>query len=274
MPSVSVVIPTFNSAGYIERTINAVQNQTVVPNEIIVVDDCSSDSTLKVVLQAFDRLELRTAKAVRLTSNSGPGVARNTGWNLATSEYVAFLDADDSWHPKKLEIQLAIMESTAWASFSGHRYLVDETGFPPDFQLASTRTREVALGSFLVRNLFCTPSVMIRRSVELRFSEDREMAEDYLLWLELLTTGARAVLIDSPLVCLHKPAYGESGLSSQLRRMERKDLRALALLRRTDRLSWFTYFAASVFSLLKFARRVAIVRLRSGAHKVIRTGGT
>lgn len=263
MPSVSVVVPTFNSVEYIGRTIEAIRRQTVVPNEIIVVDDCSSDSTFTVVEDNLARLGIGQAQAVRLTTNSGPGVARNTGWNLATSEYVAFLDADDSWHPQKLEIQLAAMETSPWASFSGHRYLVNETGFPSDFRLTPTRSREVTLGSFLVRNLFCTPSVMIRRCVELRFSEDREMAEDYLLWLELLATGARALLVDSPLVCLHKPAYGQSGLSSQLRRMERKDLRALRLLRRTHRLSWATYFAASAFSLLKYVRRLVMVRFRS-----------
>lgn len=262
MPSISVVIPTFNSADYIGRTMEAVRQQTTMASEIIVVDDCSNDLTLTVVEQTFARLDIKNGTVVRLTNNSGPGVARNTGWNLAASKYVAFLDADDSWHPQKLELQLAEMEASPWASFSGHRYLVNEAGFPSDFQVKPTQSHEVTLTSFLARNLFCTPSVMIRRDVELRFSEDREMAEDYLLWLELLAGGARAVLIDSPLVCLHKPAYGESGLSSQLRRMERKDLRAFGLLRRTNRISWPVYLAASVFSLLKYVRRVAKVRLR------------
>lgn len=263
MSSVAVIIPTFNSADYISRTLATVKAQTVSPDELILVDDASTDLTVKNVEETLRGLKIENSRIIKLPNNSGPGLARNVGWDNATSEYVAFLDADDSWHPRKLEIQLATMESERWASFSGHRYLVSEEGFPSGFQLAPTNLQEVTLRMFLARNLFCTPSVMLRRNVGLRFSDNREMSDDYLLWLQLLSSGYRAALIDVQLVCLHKAAYGESGLSSQLRQMERRDLRAFSFLRHDNKISLFTYLATSAFSLLKYARRVATVRLRS-----------
>lgn len=272
MSSVTVIIPTFNSAEFISRTLATVKAQTVSPDELILVDDASTDSTVTNIEETLRRMKIENSRIIRLPNNSGPGRARNVGWDNATSEYVAFLDADDSWHPRKLEIQLTTMESERWASFSGHRYLVSEEGYPSGFQLTPTNLREVNLRMFLARNLFCTPSVMIKRNVGLRFSDDREMSDDYLLWLQLLSNGYRAALIDAQLVCLHKAAYGESGLSSQLRQMARRDLRAFSLLRQDNKISFSAYLATSAFSLLKFVRRVATVRLRSLRQDSLKIG--
>ena len=262
MKSVSVVVPTFNSAEYIARTIRAIGEQTLTPSEVIFVDDCSTDSTAAVIEGSIDLLARVSTRLIQLPKNSGPGVARNTGWNAASGDYVAFLDADDSWHPQKLEIQIAYMESAPWASFSGHHYLVSEQGFSEIFVTGSPGSREVRLHSFLIRNLFSTPSVVVRRNLKHRFSEDREMAEDYLLWLELLADGERALLIESKLVCLHKAAYGAGGLSGQLRRMELKDLRALRILQRNRRISSATFLLAGAFSYIKYVRRILRTKAR------------
>jgi glycosyltransferase involved in cell wall biosynthesis len=228
----------------------------------VIVDDCSTDNTVEIVRSHLDLKNFTNFKLTVLDENSGPGVARNTGWNNATSDLIALLDADDSWHPRKIEHQVRAMEKHPWAAFSGHPYIVSAAGFAQNAEIAVTSTSEVTLNQFLLRNRFSTPSVMARRSLTNRFSEDREIAEDYLLWLELLSEGHRALFIESALVCLHKPAYGESGLSGQLKRMERKDLRAFRLLRSSRKISAMQFIAASIFSYLKYLRRLMIVRIR------------
>lgn len=262
MTSVSVVIPTFNSESYINRTLNAVLAQSRKPDEVILVDDCSSDRTIEVIENHPLRSACPRMHVIKLASNSGPGAARNFGWSSAGSEFIAFLDADDSWHPQKLECQLAAMEHNPWASFSGHKYIVSATGFADYKTIEMPSTREMSLTQFLIKNRFSTPSLILRTNLALRFSENREIAEDYLLQLQLLASGHRALFVDAPLVCLHKRAYGDSGLSSELRRMEKKDLRSFSLLRRDGDISMQQFFGASSLSYLKYFRRLLIVQLR------------
>src|SRR5205823_5126521 len=98
---VCVIIPTYNSASLVTEAIASVLNQTTVPAEIIVVDDGSKDDT-RARVAGF-------GPPVRYVyqENQGVAAARNTGMKSACQEFVAFLDADDVWHPRKLEIQLA-----------------------------------------------------------------------------------------------------------------------------------------------------------------------
>jgi glycosyltransferase involved in cell wall biosynthesis len=105
MPRVSVIIPAYNSMTYLPATIENVLGQTFTDFEVLVVDDGSSDRTAAWVSQVQDR-------RVRLISqaNQGTCAARNTGIALAQGEYIAFLDADDLWHPTKLAKQVCYLD--------------------------------------------------------------------------------------------------------------------------------------------------------------------
>jgi glycosyltransferase involved in cell wall biosynthesis len=103
----SVVIPTFNRAYLIERPIRSVLAQTCSSFEIIVVDDNSTDNTEEIVKGIGDS----RIKYVRHDQNYGSNVARNTGIENATGEFIAFLDSDDEWLPEKLEKQLKILSN-------------------------------------------------------------------------------------------------------------------------------------------------------------------
>ncbi|NDE72185.1 MAG: glycosyltransferase family 2 protein, partial [Actinobacteria bacterium] len=96
MLSVSVVIPTHNSSATIERAVNSVLAQDLLPTELVIVDDCSTDNTVELVrtIAIPDSIDV---KVVRLDTNLGPSAARNAGWNVAGGEFIAFLDSDDSW---------------------------------------------------------------------------------------------------------------------------------------------------------------------------------
>lgn len=101
MPIFSVIIPTYNSANFIERTIKSVLNQSFKDFEIIVVDDGSRDDTVNIIKKAESRD--KRIKVVITPNSGGPTVPMNIGLNLAKGEYLAFLDHDDEWKINKLE---------------------------------------------------------------------------------------------------------------------------------------------------------------------------
>ena len=106
MPLVSIVMPLYNKAPYVLRSLESVGAQTVTDLEIIVVDDGSTDEGPDLVARSSDP-KIRLVRQ----ANAGPGAARNRGLMEAQAPYVAFLDADDCWLPQFLEQNLAFLES-------------------------------------------------------------------------------------------------------------------------------------------------------------------
>ena len=109
---VSIITPAYNAEAYLQEAIASVQAQGYTNWEMIIVDDCSSDGTQRIARRAAEQ-DARI-RYERLASNSGAAVARNRALELARGRYVAFLDADDRWKPKKLERQLAFMEKNGY----------------------------------------------------------------------------------------------------------------------------------------------------------------
>jgi len=107
MNSVSAIIPTYNDADRLNKAIGSILEQTHKINEIIIVDDCSDDNPEKVV----DRYDDDRITFISHETNRGGSAARNTGIKAVSSEYIAFLDADDEWKPTKIEKQLAELRS-------------------------------------------------------------------------------------------------------------------------------------------------------------------
>src|SRR6185503_10449018 len=99
---VSVVIPCFQAHATLPRAVASVAQQSARPRELIVVDDASGEDTAAVLRDLQRRYGEDWLRVVRLERNQGPASARNAGWQAARGEYVAFLDADDSWLPAKL----------------------------------------------------------------------------------------------------------------------------------------------------------------------------
>jgi glycosyltransferase involved in cell wall biosynthesis len=112
MPETTVVIPTYNRADVLQRAMDSVLEQTVRDLELVVVDDGSTDDT-QAVVESYDDDRVRY---VAHETNRGANVARNTGIEAAEGRYVAFLDSDDEWHPRKLEAQLQRLRSAEWVA--------------------------------------------------------------------------------------------------------------------------------------------------------------
>lgn len=181
--SVSVVIPAYNAALTIARALDSVLNQTVVPAEIVVVDDGSADDTLDIVRRYGDRI-----RCVAQT-NSGAAAARNTGARLCTRPLIAFLDADDVWHHQKTERQLAVFGAhpevaicrTHSSRFDSRATLEATTPVAETPALLVNDFRKVFLMPY-----FGTPTVMMRRDVFEAcggFDPSFETGEDVDLWL-------------------------------------------------------------------------------------------
>lgn len=118
---VSIITPSYNSAEFVEETINSILVQTYTNWELLITDDCSSDNTCEIVERYAGRDS--RIKLFRLSRNSGAGVARNKSIEEAKGRFIAFCDSDDCWLPEKLEKQLAFMEEKG-SDFSFTSYYV------------------------------------------------------------------------------------------------------------------------------------------------------
>lgn len=261
---VSVVIPCYRSARTVERAVRSVALQTQRPAELIVVDDASGDETpllLKAVAARYAggwlRLEL-------LTRNVGAASARNRGWEMAVQPYIAFLDADDAWHPRKLEIQYAFMQANPEVVLSGHGYRRLDFDTTPAWPIATSRVKPIRKWAMLLSNRFVTPSVMIRRDAKQRFEEGQRHMEDHMLWMKLVSDGAAVFKLGVDLAATYKKPYGAGGLSGQFWAMECGELENYRQLHRTNRIRAFQLAGLYIFSWLKFVRRLLMLALRSG----------
>ncbi|MCP5425560.1 MAG: glycosyltransferase [Gammaproteobacteria bacterium] len=259
---VSVVIPAYQCRDTITRAINSVFAQTCLPRETIVVDDGSTDGTAEIVNELSQSQGSDWLKIIVRPENGGPSLARNLGWSVATQPYIAFLDADDSWHPRKLEVQYRYMKTRPDVDITAHRSI----GYrdpPQDFHAGRPhRDKPISRGVLLLSNRLPTSTVMLKRELPLRFDSEKRVSEDYLLWLELICGDYKGVIIDAPLALKYKAAYGEGGLSARLWEMELGEIDTYRQLSEKRLIHRFWQLLLIPWSLAKYVLRVLITLLR------------
>jgi GT2 family glycosyltransferase len=183
---VSVILPVHNGAAYIGQALETVLGQSLAAHEVIVVDDGSTDDTLGVLAAFSDRIR------VLVQCQRGPSAARNRGLEVATGEYVAFLDADDEWESSFLSTTVAALQSqpelrgvcTGWL-------YVDQDGRPLRHTYRAHRGR-IGLRELLHGGQFPIHAALTRREAVLRaggFDERLRAMEDWDLWLRLTAAG-------------------------------------------------------------------------------------
>lgn len=188
MPKVSVIIPTYNRAELLKQAIASVLAQTYGDFELIIVDDGSTDDTKSVVESIGDN----RIKYIWQT-NQQRCVARNAGIAAAEGEYLAFLDSDDLWLPKKLELQLAAIEQCPDAGASHGRCMRMgpnlEFLHPQELLVSDTEVRCCDVHkTLLVRNYFASQGVVVRRSLVEKtggFDPALPHGEDWDMWIRL-----------------------------------------------------------------------------------------
>lgn len=201
---VSVVIPAYNSAQTLGRALASVRRQTLRPGEILIVDDCSTDDTPRIVAAYADI----GARLITLTQRGGASNARNVGVREARGEFVAFLDADDEWLEAKLEKQMApIAASPNMAFVSCRAKLLGVNGYIVGsiHDGVPVATGGDAWRALLAHNFIATPCVLSRRVLLLElggFDTSLPIAEDQDMWIRLATAGEIG-FIDEYLVFVH-----------------------------------------------------------------------
>lgn len=190
-------MPMYNSQDYVGDAISSVIAQTYPDWELLVIDDCSTDDSSAVVEQYM--LNEPRIRLNRLDTNSGAGLARNRGIELASGEYIAFLDADDYWESAKLARQVEFMQRTSAAiSYTSYSF-IDNQGQPIRGKVKAVprmdrdmymRTTGIGLSTSMLYRPACG---------EFRFDKARTR-QDLIFWIELLGNGIQAQGIDEVLV--------------------------------------------------------------------------
>ena len=265
---VSVVIPCYLCQDTIERAVLSVLRQTMLPREIVLVDDASPDegATVRVLKKLAGHYgNLLSIQVVESAENGGPGSARNRGWELASQPYIAFLDADDIWFPQKIECQYIWMGDHPEYVLTCHQQVLFRgVGDPTEEELVfyDVGYDEIKAGKLLYFNVIPTRTVMLRRDQSHKFLEGKRYSEDYLLWLTIVLSGGRAAKLEPALAGAFKPDFGVGGLSSRLIRMEMGELDCYFKLYKAKLIDIFTLYGVAGFSLIKFFRRIVLTAVR------------
>ncbi len=179
---ISVIIPTFNRSSFLTRSINSVLNQTYNDFKLIVVDDGSIDNTNDLINSNYQNI------IYLHQNNKGVSSARNLGINTTQSEWIAFLDSDDEWHPKKLELQIKELKKNP-------SYFICHTNekWIKNGKHLNQKNKHQKYGGWIFDkclSLCCVSpsSIIIHNSVFKNcgiFDENFPVCEDYELWLRI-----------------------------------------------------------------------------------------
>jgi hypothetical protein len=210
-PRVSVVIPAYNAAATLARALRSALAQIPPPDEILVIDDASTDATAALA-------EEFGAKTIRLPARAGAAAARNAGIAAATGEAIAFLDADDQWLPEKLFRQLPLLADASFAACGARLFAEDGKDLGPLYDGEIPEEGTESWRGLLARNTIATSCVVAwRRDLDAAggFDPALPVAEDQDLWIRLALRG-RLRYLDATLVHMHHTKISVSGVGTAL----------------------------------------------------------
>ena len=200
MPQVTVILPTWNRADWLQKSIESVLVQTFRDFELVVVDDFSTDSTAEILAAYSGKI-----RSIFLTKNRGVSVARNAAISTSDSEWIAFLDSDDFWHPEKLQKQIAQTKNRPECPI----HFTDEIWIRKGVRVNPKKKHQKKEGWIFKPSLelcLISPStVLLRRELfEIHglFDETLPICEDYDLWLRL-TAKHPVALLNEKLMTRH-----------------------------------------------------------------------
>lgn len=247
MMDISVIIPYYNSKETILTALESVNNQTIKPFEVIVVDDHSdSDNSAKFL----DDCQFDFKLIVHfLEFNQGAAAARNTGISISSGHYVAFLDADDAWVENKLELQLySLLNNDIDYLYSNY------SEFYPMVNVLDPKLSQVNIGDVFLKNL--SPVTLIAKRSEILFFDTRlRRCDDFKLSIEALMQGKKIGMLHFYSSYGFKKAIGESGLTSSILKMSASFIYANLLLQIKYQKFFFWGCGFILFELVKFPIR-------------------
>lgn len=211
---VSIIVPIYNAEKYIIETINTVLRQTYTDWELLLIDDCSKDASVKRISELKTKLPESISSRIRIIEkgkNAGAAAARNTGLEQAGGRYIAYLDADDIWYKDKLSKQLEFMQETGAAfSFTAYEFGDEEAistkkkvSVPPILTYRKALSRTV---------IFTSTTFFDLEKIDKKFLVMPQVkSEDTAAWWQILRNGYPAYGLNEVTAIYRRPA---SSLSS------------------------------------------------------------
>lgn len=267
MKKISVVIPMYNAENTIIRAIKSVLNQEYNNLEVLVINDGSKDNSQTIVENYILKNGLNDKIKLINKKNGGVSSARNQGMKFSEGNYIAFLDSDDEWLPNKLLIQLDYMEKNRDVMMTGTT--MNGKIFKKFFLKSFRKYTEITLKNLLFKNFFQPSTVIIRKKIIDKigyFDENQRYAEEGNYFYRI-ANKYKCVLINKSFLNFGdgKPGFGHSGLSGNLKEMEKGELKNLKFTYKEKYISLGYYLIAVFYSVLKYSRRLIITKLKNKA---------
>ncbi|MFR1184328.1 MAG: sugar transferase [Ruminococcus sp.] len=177
---VSIIMPSYNTASFIEETIQSVLNQTYTNWELIIVDDCSTDNTNEVV----DTIKDCRIHYLKNEKNSGAAISRNKALREAKGQWIAYLDSDDLWMPEKLEKQIKFMEENGYVFSYTNYEEIDVDGYKTGVKVTGPK-KITKTGMFNYCWPGCLTVMYDANKIGLIQIEDIKKNNDYAMWLKV-----------------------------------------------------------------------------------------
>ena len=246
MKLISIITPAYNAEKYIGSTIESVLSQTYQNWEMLIVDDCSHDNTVKVV-EEYCNIDTRI-RLIKLSQNQGVAGARNTALSQAKGEYIAFLDSDDMWMPRKLDRQYHFMEENDYVlTYTSYQKYISDTNEKGKIICVPKKMTHNAI--FYNTAIACL-TVMINKSKVGNFQMPMlTHSEDQCTWQSILAKG-----------------YSAYGLNENLALYRVSDNSLTANKGKSAKRQWDVYRKYYGFSILKSS----IYFLSYAIHAVIK----
>lgn len=196
MNLVSIITPVFNAEKYLPETIESVLKQTYTDWELLLVDDCSSDSSARII-DEYVRQDERI-KYLKNEKNLGPALSRDRAVQVAKGRFIAFLDSDDVWMPIKLERQISAMKESNYAfTYTRFRRMTEDGS---RFGHLLEAPKSLSEFEFMKNTAIGTSTVVIDKSLVGSFEVKKVPCDDHFLWIEILRRGFTAYLVNEELV--------------------------------------------------------------------------
>ncbi|MEE0450594.1 glycosyltransferase family 2 protein [Peptacetobacter sp.] len=215
-PLVSIITPVYNAERFLEDTIKSVQKQSYKNWELVLVDDCSKDSSSEII-EKFQNSDDRI-RYIKLEKNSGAAISRNTGIKNAKGRFIAFVDSDDLWEKTKLEKQIEYMlRENIGFSFTSYRYM-RENG--EKTTKVAKAPKKIDYEGLLKNTIIGCSTVVLDRKIIGDFEMPLvKRGQDTATWLKILRTEKYAYGIEEPLV--NYRIVGNSLSSNKIKALKR-----------------------------------------------------
>lgn len=250
MQKVSIITPCYNAEAFIETTYNCLKAQTYQNWEWIVVDDQSSDSSWEILSNIVSKD--KRVITYKNTQNLGAADTRNKCLELATGDFLAFLDCDDLWSADKLKRQIHFMQKNN-CDYSYHNYkMINESGD----ELKQISLRDIVnVSELLKNNPFATSSIIIKSSIiknnHIKFPSHLRRRQDYIFWYQALKVCEKAYNVGDTLSSYR--VFSKNSLSANKKKMAliqwqlyRNEFK-LGLLK-----SWYYFFHYAIHGIKKY----------------------